>query len=55
MADARWSPVEQETLVEFWADEAVQISLNSMVHNREVPWIWQIGGSRERRSSAKIN
>ena len=36
MVDARWSPVEQRTLVEFWADEAVQIALNSMVHNREV-------------------
>ena len=36
MADARWSPVEQETLVKFWADEVVQISLNSMVDNLEV-------------------
>ena len=33
---SKWSKRETEALLELWADERVQSSLNSLVHNKDI-------------------
>ena len=32
----KWSQIETEAMMELWADETVQTSLNSMIHNKDI-------------------